>query len=231
MILDCPKCSARFLVADALIPAEGRTVRCGTCANQWRVTHPTPETDIDPALAEDGVPLITPDTMPEEIIPLRRGSNVPAIKKRVIPVKPFQIAAPLLAIGWLVLSFLTYFPHWMEVRAFSSIYKALGVTTTQGLAFSDVTMKRVDTEEGRTKFIFSGSIVNYAAVTRKVPAVHVALLGKDGKEIWGRNYPVGIELKAGEVYPFRIVNVETSFGSSIATMMLDLGHSLSLMVR
>ena len=88
-----------------------------------------------------------------------------------------------------------------------------------------------ETEEGKTRFIFSGNVVNHADVVRKLPLVHVALKDKAGHAVWGRDYPVNIELKAGEVYPFRIVNVETSFGDSVATIILDLGHSLQLMMR
>ena len=46
MILQCPECQARFLVADHLIPAEGRTVRCGACKHQWHVMkEDTPATE------------------------------------------------------------------------------------------------------------------------------------------------------------------------------------------
>ena len=230
MILDCPQCSARFLVADALIPPQGRRVRCGTCAHEWHVegpvaAHDLPEEETDFAL--EAVPI---EEAPAEVAPLPAGSNVPALWAKKIPVRPFMIAAPALAALWLILGFFAYYPNWLNRGGFSGIYHTFGVASTEGLAFADVKMTR-ETEEGKTRFIFSGNVVNHADVVRKLPLVHVALKDKAGHAVWGRDYPVNIELKAGEVYPFRIVNVETSFGDSVATIILDLGHSLQLMMR
>ena len=35
MIIDCPKCSKKFNIADNLIPEEGRLLKCGKCENTW----------------------------------------------------------------------------------------------------------------------------------------------------------------------------------------------------
>ena len=35
MIIDCPKCSKNFNIADNLIPEEGRLLKCGKCENTW----------------------------------------------------------------------------------------------------------------------------------------------------------------------------------------------------
>ncbi|VXC94069.1 MJ0042-type zinc finger domain-containing protein [Sphingomonas sp. 8AM] len=35
MILDCPECRARYLVADDAIAPPGRTVRCANCSHSW----------------------------------------------------------------------------------------------------------------------------------------------------------------------------------------------------
>ena len=36
MIITCTKCEKRFVVPDDAIPAEGRTVQCSACSNEWK---------------------------------------------------------------------------------------------------------------------------------------------------------------------------------------------------
>jgi len=161
---------------------------------------------------------------------LKPGFSLPAIARPKMSAKPFKIAAPVLAVVWLVLAFVAYFPSWMELPILKGLYHAAGVNSTENLVFSDVTMERVH-EGSKTKFILAGSIRNHGNVLRKVPTVRVSLRDKNNKAIWGRNYPVNTELKAGEVYPFRIANVETVFASNVSSIVVDMGNSLELLVR
>ncbi len=230
MILNCPQCSARFLVADSLIPAGGRTVRCGACTHQWHVNHPAG------TVAEDFKQLLseavesTPTPTEQEQTPQTPTPNVPAIAERKWPVRPFKIAALAFAVLWAVLALLTYFPRGMHMPVIGSVYSLFGVQPTTGLAFADIAMERVDGET-KTQFIVSGNITNHTAQTRTVPIVHVSLNDADGETLWSREYPVQIELKAGEKYPFRIVNIETSFAENVKTITLDLGNALELFSR
>ena len=36
MIITCTECKKQFVVPDAAIPAEGRTVQCSSCSNEWK---------------------------------------------------------------------------------------------------------------------------------------------------------------------------------------------------
>tara|TARA_B100000945_G_C20156583_1_gene491124 strand:+ start:74 stop:619 length:546 start_codon:yes stop_codon:yes gene_type:complete len=36
MIITCTECKKQFVVPDKAIPAEGRTVQCSSCSNEWR---------------------------------------------------------------------------------------------------------------------------------------------------------------------------------------------------
>lgn len=237
MILNCPHCDARFLVADRLIPAEGRTVRCGACSNQWHVNNPAgPDTDdFKKVLAEE----LAEEQAVAEAIAAKADApatsriptpNVPALTKRQIPLRPLKIALPVLVGLWALLAVMTYFPRWTETPAIRSIYSVFGIHSTAGLAFADVKMER-EIAETKTRFVLSGNIMNHANVAREVPVVNVALKDKRAKAIWTRAYPVHITLKPGESYPFRIVNVETSFADAVSTITLDLGNSLQLMNR
>ena len=35
MIVNCDKCNKKFSINEALIPEEGRLLKCGNCGNQW----------------------------------------------------------------------------------------------------------------------------------------------------------------------------------------------------
>jgi len=225
MILECPQCSARFLVADAMLLPSGRTVRCGACAHQWFATLPGAQ-----AAAAETVGAMKFDPGADEIEPLKSGANVPAIRPRRLSRKPFMIAVPVIAALWLGLAFFAYFPRWMNAPVLGGIYHMFGVTSTDGLVFADVHMER-STDGPKTIYILTGSVVNHAADMRVVPTVRVTLKDKKGHEIWARDYAVNAPLKAGDVYPFRITNVETSFATNVASIVLDLGHSLQLMMR
>lgn len=243
MILECPACQARFAVADAQIPSGGRTVRCGRCANQWHVEKPAPMADLEAHTpTADAQPVAATDEFLQQLeaamaaptgkpsAPLKPGFNLPVIARKKLSARPFKIAAPLIAALWLVLSFITYFPSWMHTPVVKGVYTALGITPTDGLVFSDVSMER--TQEGsKTKFILAGSIRNHSNTARAVPTVRVTLRDKADKAMWGRDYPVHTELKAGEVYPFRITNVETVFASNVSSIVVDMGNPLQLLVR
>lgn len=49
MILTCPSCTMRYIVADGAVGAKGRTVRCASCGEQW---FQEPEMGLDEVLYE-----------------------------------------------------------------------------------------------------------------------------------------------------------------------------------
>ena len=246
MILNCPACSARFLVADSLVPSEGRTVRCGACSHQWFVQRPEDaqaQQAEESAVFEPPPPPLAESTEEQPIAddfvsvmekafsarPVR-ASNVPAIPRKPLPAKPFKLAVPILAVLCIFTALIAYYPNWQHTTMPGALYRALGFKDTQGLAFTELKMER-ENGDTKTKFIFSGTITNNATAPRYVPQVRVALRDKHGKDIWMRDYPVNMMLDSGGTYPFRIVNVETSLASSVAVIVLDIGNGLELKLR
>lgn len=250
MILDCPSCTARFLVADALVPPGGRTVRCGACKHQWFVGLASPAATIQevaPGFAEVSEPAAPPSptqtatvdfaTLAENAAPMpapklegAAARKLPVVKKRLLPTWVFASGAGLLATSWLVLAVIAYFPSWQHSLVFTGLYKSIGAVATDGLVFEEVSMEK-QKQEGRTQFILAGSIANTAAQLRRLPKVRVELRSAEGKVLWKRNYPVNQTIKAGEVFPFRIEDVQTSFGDRVTTITVDIGNSLELLVR
>lgn len=220
------------MVPDTAIPPQGRTVKCGRCAHQWHVDGVEPvEEALDFAALTQAA--IDEETPPAELAPPRHP--LPVVKKRRfrlphLPLWPFKIAVPVLALVWLVLALYAYFPHGQTATFFKGIYGMLGVTTTEGLAFADVQMERENLGP-RTRFILSGSVANHAATARLLPHVRVELKDKDGEVVWSRKYDVGQVVKPGEVYPFRIEDVETAFASRATSIVLDLGNKFELVMR
>ncbi|WP_291298385.1 zinc-ribbon domain-containing protein [Elioraea sp.] len=79
MIIECPRCTSRYEVADGLIGPAGKSVRCAKCSNVW-LARPVGEADTAP-----------PPQWPEA--PQRAGGSFPT----EIPVTPEPPEDPALA--------------------------------------------------------------------------------------------------------------------------------------
>jgi predicted Zn finger-like uncharacterized protein len=282
MILSCPECRTRFLVANHLLPPFGRTVKCGSCKHEW---HAIPE-DGEPedaapqavdganfeAMAETQTTAATveeaatiadnePDTAlsatgssaaslaaetdsPSEhgTIAAERGAErtasaspatepgLPALIRPRIPTVALKATAAALALLWLVVAAHAHFYSWQSMPVLSSIAGVFGASNTDGLRFHNVTL--TPKKQGQsTSYILSGNLLNESAKDRTVPLVRVRLRDADGADIWSREYALDKTLTPGETYPFRINNVQTTFGDRVARVHVDLGSSTQLMFR
>lgn len=126
MIISCPECATRFSLSDALIPKDGRLVRCSKCGHKWReqpdsasleAAEPAPrpeaakpeelfvpptssESAPAPAKEQTGEAETTPPPQPKPELMARRREARPKStapeKKRLSPI----------AIGWVALGLL-----------------------------------------------------------------------------------------------------------------------------
>lgn len=223
MILQCPSCAARFLVADSMVPPAGRTVKCGKCSNQWFVT---PQTSAE---AAGDFAALTAQAYAEAAAQPHDPKQLPALPVRPLPAWPFQIATGLLALVWCVIAIYAYFPSWHH-SFLSGFYSSLGVTNTSGLVFADVQMGS-EPIGGRTRYTVAGSIENHRSKPRFIPAVRIEIKDSEGKVILSQQYPIEEMLEPGGVYPFRIKDLETSFANRAASIVLDVGNNFELMMR
>lgn len=75
MILTCPNCQTRFLVADQAIGTDGRRVRCGNCQHMWFAQPDQPagegpdEVVEDTAPADEDIAVPPPDADAETVVP------------------------------------------------------------------------------------------------------------------------------------------------------------------
>lgn len=212
MILQCPNCNARFMVADSMIPPAGRTVRCGKCTHQWFTEGPAADFAAMANAFSGGAGVL------------------PALAHHHVPMLPLKLAVPFLALLWIVIAIYAYFPGGQHTAVFGGIYRMLGAADTRGLVFENVTMER-EQIGGKTRYVLAGAIANHEAKKLTAPYVRIRLKSTKGEVVWEREYPVNQELEPGEVYPFRIEDVETAFANKVATIVLDLGNGFEIGAR
>lgn len=252
MILTCPSCSAQFLVDAALIPPEGREVRCAKCAHQWfyrpqadvgELTPPPEPEDVIAGEAEEADSAEDLDTqaepLPDELPDMPAihfggdeddsgGESGGAGKKSL---KPLLALAFVLLLGVLATGFLAFRATLQPHLGFA--YDLVGLYATDGLALADIEL-RERPSRSKARFVVEGKIINEAAEPRRIPMLRVSIIDKDGNVMASREYEADDAdnlLQPGETYPFKASNLETAFKDKVDHLVVDIGHGTELMLR
>jgi predicted Zn finger-like uncharacterized protein len=186
MILNCPACKTRYLVAPSALGPTGRTVRCAKCGQSWfELPPPPPRPGLGDELPRRSLPIYEsiPNTRP-----LPSGSNLPALvrprRNREELLRWMLFAAVLLA----ALATLAAFrdPIVRGWPASARLYSVLGLGAPMAkpplFNVRNLKSERV-VEAGRSVLKVSGEVVNLGASAAPAPRVRLALRDREAREL------------------------------------------------
>ncbi len=209
MILTCPKCSNRYLVDPAKLGEDGRKVRCASCSHSWFA--------------------MPPDDAPINVV----------IEDAPLDDRPLAAAEPRRPVGgrvggWLAAALIVVLLGALivgrdavvaRVPQTVSLYRAIGfdVTLQLGLEFRDVTSQRL-TEGSVSVLVVAGAIVNVSDQDRDVPALRIALLDDERREVDVKVFRTTARyLTSGGTASFEARVVAPPDGASNFTLTFDVG--------
>jgi predicted Zn finger-like uncharacterized protein len=203
MIITCPNCSIRYLLAAQALGAAGRRVKCSACNDIW-FQAPSEEERSGPP----------PEDIPDSVKPIPEGSSVPAIARDDQPIhleSPGRVGgyAAAAAVAGIVFAFLLFFHQSVAQampgsRFFYSIFGYELPVPGEGLEFDRITaIARTDPNK-REVIAIEGKIVNMTHEYRDIPVMQAALRTRAGEiaDTW-MIAPPKATLDPGESITFR----------------------------
>jgi predicted Zn finger-like uncharacterized protein len=186
MILICPACSTRYLVAPTAIGSAGRKVRCAKCQQTW-LARPPP--DAPPPLGL--VPSMPPPAPPPDLGPPRYP--VPAVRRRgprpwVVAGWTGLAAAVILIVAGLTMGRDSVMAQWPRS---ARLYQLVGLAAEPlgtGLQVRQVTSARAE-EDGAPALVVEGEIANVSEIPREVPPLKVVLHDRERREVQSWSFP------------------------------------------
>lgn len=244
MILECPACHARFLIADAALGTAGRNVRCGRCKNQWHQDPLVGTTAIGPlpepaASATGGTPhdFLSHLAQSEASDPALSGivydeRLVPAIRPRQPAPVWMRVAASLTVAASLLLGIVAN-ASWIAAHlpASHSVLHAMGVLPSNGLVLADVAFAQKEDGAG-VRTAIGCAVRNTGTQMQRLPDLRLRMVGKSGATVLdahGLLAPIE-RIAPGDEVPCDIPAAVLHTGSA-RQIVLDLGSPLELQTR
>ena len=113
MYIACPECDTKFVVTPEQIGKHGRKVKCSKCSHVWHQK------------LEDNIRIEPVLTVPEAVIPLGNGINLPALLPVKIP--PYLFVMPVLMIGLIIAHSTMKCNYKSSGHLFECLYRSLKV--------------------------------------------------------------------------------------------------------
>lgn len=196
MILDCPKCHAKYNIADSAIPAVGRNVRCASCGHYWFQKSPTslvlkPEIGADNSRMkfeeENGNPKAPPprfgnaEKKPHELVREKAFTKAKFLHYAAISSAWF-VAFAILTGGILysVTNRETIVKKWPNSASFFAMLGARA--NTYGLEITKVQVRAGQDTQGQ-RLVIAGVIKSTSYVAKPVPYLRISLVDEKNKKV------------------------------------------------
>jgi len=230
MVVTCEKCRTGYeLDASAIGPA-GRKVKCSNCGHIWRQMlpegAPSVKTAAENAWAEN-------DNEEPVVRKKIQSARVPVATRQEVAGAGFFpkfIFAVLILLN-LVAGALAFGPRFLaHYPVFDPLAEKIRVYSSNGLEFQNMHFTKESVED-KVTLLVNGEIANNSGEVRRTPQVTISFIGKDGKKILAREYPLEKKyLNPGEKIPFE-PKISDIPASKVSSLYLDIGNGLELFFR